>query len=177
MKPLSITHSCKNLSLAILILFFWHDPGYSMTPEEIFNWVADELEIQNAYDMPVVCLVDKEKLAEVFKLGNQNAFRLWKARYGSAQAEKILQNYIDEVIGIFDPKTHIVYIGNFLSDCRAQAVLAHEFVHYFQYVTHKFGNENQYDQEVLHLFRELQAHSLEYRFTEFFCETGDYPGQ
>ncbi len=108
---------------------------------------------------------------------NQNAYRLWKARYGAAQAKKILREYLNEVIGIFDPKTHIVYIGNFLPDCRGQAVLAHEFVHFFQYITHQFGNEDQYDQEILHLFRELQAHSLEDRFMELFCETGDHPAQ
>jgi hypothetical protein len=175
MKPLNITRSRIKLFTVILIVFFGYEQGYCLTSEEIFNWVAHELSIQNTYEMPVVLFVDKETLADAFRQGNKKAYRLWQAKYGSAQAEQIMLQYLNDVIGLFEPKSQTIFIGDFLSDCRAQAVTAHEFVHFFQNITHPFGDEKQYAEESMHLFRELQAHSIEYRFMELFCETGDIP--
>ena len=37
------------------------------TDKEIFNWVANELNIKNRYEMPAIQYVTKEKLGEAFK--------------------------------------------------------------------------------------------------------------
>jgi hypothetical protein len=102
-----------------------------MSPEEIFEWVAAELQIENNYEMPVVLFVDTETLAEKFIANDQETIRSWKARYGSAAAEEIIQCYCSGILGIFDCRTQTVFIGNFIEECRAQAVLAHELIHYF----------------------------------------------
>ena len=173
MKPFNITGKLGSVCLVLLILLLCHSTGHSMTPEEIFEWVASELQIEIDYEMPVVIFIDKETLADKFIQNNQKTIRVWINRYGQAQAEKILQTYCNDIRGIFDQRSQSVYIGNFLKGCRAQAVLAHEFVHYFQNITHEFENEAQSMQEIMYLFRELQACSIEDRFVELFCEIGN----
>jgi hypothetical protein len=175
MMPSGLNLLRGKLVAVVLVPLICCGPAYGMAPEAVFNWVCEELQIQPAVQMPVVLFVDRATLAQVFRQNNQKARRLWQARYGSAQAERILRQCLDEVIGLFEPKNQIVYVADFLPDCRKEAILAHELTHYLQYATRDRADRDLYEEQTQHLFRELQAHRVAYRYMEVFCQTGEHP--
>ena len=141
------------------------------TDKEIFNWVANELNIQNRYEMPAIQYVTKEKLGEAFKNNNKKSFKRWADQYGEEKASELINFYISEVIGLYIPKTNDLYVGDFIEPCIKESIVAHELTHFFQ--TKKDGPVNSVSPDAgnVHLYREMQASNLERKFIEEFCKT------
>lgn len=155
--------------LAGALILLWAGQGFCLTAEEIFEWTASQMEIDQQLEMPPVRYVEGVELKQVFIDNNKNAYLRWETEYGKKRAEEILQLYLDEIIGLYDVDSGVIYIGTFLSPCRRQAILAHEMTHYFQNKvrgTHPVGWE---DADTMHFVREMEAYKIEKRFTEAFC--------
>lgn len=153
-----------------LIVALTAEFGLCQTPQEIFQWTARQMKIEAQLEMPPVHYVDAPELKRVFIDNNQNAYLRWETEYGVKRAREILQQYLDEIIGLYDVDTGVIYIGAFLSPCRRQAILAHEMTHYFQNKVRGTHPVEWQDAETMHFFREMEAYKIEKRFTEAFCK-------
>lgn len=163
--------------LVALALFILAGPatGYCLSNEDIFAWVAYQMKIQEAYTMPAVSLVDKAGIQKVFIEGNRNGYLRWEKQYGKSKADEILKGYLEEIVGLFNDKTQIIYVGSFMSECRQRAVLAHEFVHYFQFVVHGPIPQGAFEEDMRRLAREMEAYKIEKEFEEAFCPQDKIP--
>jgi len=175
MKSTPFLHSALWIGPLLVFLIVQPATGACESPEAIFRWVIQELKIEQPFEMPAVRFVERKALAGILVQSNINAYRLWLSKDEPTQAEHMRKHYLDTIVGVFDPKTKIVYIGDFLPDCRRQAVMAHEFVHYFQHMTNGFNANKIYDQSALRSVMEFQAYRIENRFTKQFCESRDLP--
>lgn len=158
--------------LAGAVILLWAGQGLCLTAEEIFEWTALQMKIDQQLEMPPVRYVEGEELKQVFIDNNKNAYLRWESEYGEKRAQEILQQYLDDIIGLYDVDSGVIYIGSFLSPCKRQAILAHEMTHYFQNMVrgvHPVGWE---DADTMHFVRELEAYKIEKRFTEAYC-SGD----
>lgn len=99
---------------------------------EIFNWVKKEMKITENYSPPLINMVSQKELQEIFRENNQELFQSWKEEYGPIEAKKIIDNYLNEILGLFDPKTGNIYVGEFIDKCQRNAVTAHEIAHDLQ---------------------------------------------
>ena len=163
--------------LVAMALFILAGPatGYCLSNENIFAWVAAQMDIQVAYTMPTVAFVDKASIQKVFIEGNRNGYLRWEKEYGKSKAEEILKDYLEDIVGLFNDKTRIIYVGSFMSDCRQRAVLAHEFVHYFQFVSHGPIPQGAFEEDMRRLAREMEAYKIEKEFEEAFCPQDKIP--
>lgn len=152
-----------------IVLCFWLSPAKADDPIEIFMWVANEMQIDTAQAMPKILFVEKTELQAAFIEGNQKAFLRWEAEYGKVQAQRILDQYLEGVLGLFVPQTETIYVNTFLSPCRQQAILAHEITHFFQHLTHGVISPDQYGADMEHLVREMEAYKIEKKFMETHC--------
>ncbi|NNF98350.1 MAG: hypothetical protein HKM93_03155 [Desulfobacteraceae bacterium] len=141
----------------------------SMTAEKIFEWVIRTMEIEESTPLPTIRFVDKEELHAIFRQSNQNSFQRWAEKYGSEQAEKIINTYLTEVIGLFDPKNGVVYVGDFLGTCEKQVILAHELTHYLQDRFHGTITPDSWNADTIHLMREMEAYGIDEKFENEFC--------
>ena len=155
--------------LAGMLTLLWLGQGYCLTAEEIFQWTARQMEIDHQLEMPPIHYVDGSELKQVFLDNNQKAYLRWESEYGQERARKILQLYLDEIIGLFDINTGSIFIGSFLSPCRRQAILAHEMTHYFQNKVRGASPVGFEDADTMHFVREMEAYKIEKRFTQTFC--------
>lgn len=145
--------------------------GAGKTPDEIFNWVADVMEVKEVHPMPSITFLDKAELQSTFKKLNKKSKTKWEETYGEHKANQILQMYLKELVGLFEPKTKNVYIGSFLESCRQEAILAHELTHYFQIVLDRqYADYISVQEQGLHFQRELEAYAMEKRYRRFFCK-------
>lgn len=156
--------------LAMPFLLCWYDSGYCLTPQEIFLWVSQEMNIENADSLPSIRFVDKKELCAIFEKCNRNAYLRWESQYGELQARKIMKVYLKGVVGMFMPQTETVYVGSFLAPCRQEAILAHELTHYFQHLFEGPLDPDGGEADALHLIREMKAYRIEKRFTALFCD-------
>jgi hypothetical protein len=155
------------LALPLVLLSIY--PTRADTSEEIFHWVASQLNIEYAGDMPEIRFVDKKSLCTIFTRNNQKSYRRWKARYGVLQAQRILNIYLIGLVGLFDPETSIVYVADFLNPCRQQSVVAHEITHFFQYRTRPITDQSELAASSRRLHWEIEAHQIENRFVQLHC--------
>jgi hypothetical protein len=144
--------------------------SYGLSEDEIFAWVANRMEIQQDYIKPSVTLVDKPGIQKAFIEGNRKGYLRWESEYGRDRAQEILKGYLDEIVGLFIDKTQSIYVATFVSPCKQRAVLAHEFAHYFQYVTEGPILPGSFQEGIGHMTRELEAYRIEKDFAEAFCE-------
>jgi Zn-dependent peptidase ImmA (M78 family) len=145
------------------------DQAYPHTTEEIFQWVASQLEIAYEGSMPEIKLVDKSELGIVFEKNNQKSYLRWQAKYGAVEAQKILSIYLREIIGLFDPKTNTIYIADWLAPCRRQSVLAHEITHFLQYKTRQIEDQSEITVANQKHRWEIEAYQIETRFVKLRC--------
>lgn len=143
------------------------------TDKEIYNWVANELNIQNQYKMPAIQYVTKEKLGETFKKNNEKSFKRWADQYGEEKASELINFYINEVIGLYIPKTNDLYVGDFIEPCIKEAVVAHELTHFFQNKKDGPVDPDSADAANVHLYREMQGSHIERKFIAEFCKTAE----
>ena len=149
--------------------------GYCLSDEEIFAWVANQLDINETYSMPTVNLVDKQGIQKAFVEGNRNGYMRWENQYGKDKADEILKVYLDEIVGLFNEKSRSIFVATFMSPCRQQAVLAHEFVHFFQYVTEGPVVPGTFQEDIARMTREMKAYAIEKRFEEYVCQEDNLP--
>lgn len=166
-------NSKKSFRLSLLASFaailLWYGQGYCETNEEIYAWTVQQSKVTGTYEMPDIRFVDKEELKAAFKKGSENSYLRWEDEYGTDEAKKIMKEYLEGIVGLFDEKTRIIYVGNFMNQCRQQAVLAHELTHYLQNVTQGRIDPDSYGADNLYMMREWQAYTIEDRFTAAFC--------
>jgi hypothetical protein len=161
---------CSILAL-ILSISIPTGSALALSEEEIFRWVANRLEIKIAYEMPEVLLVSREELRRAFIKSNEKSLQRWVGMYGEETASQIMDQYLNEVIGLFDPKTQVIYVGSFLESCRQQSIVAHEFTHYFQVLEYGTPDLDTDDADALRFSQEMQAGKVENEFISTFCLT------
>jgi len=154
--------------LAAVFLCFPHTVS-ALPSGEIYAWVAQEMEVPTEQTLPEVRYVAKEGLVDAFRDNSHNSYLRWKAKYGAARAEEIMKTYMAGVVGVFNATTSVIYVGDFLESCRQQAILAHEFAHYFQLATQGQVDPNGPAAELEQFMREMDALSIERRFSRRYC--------
>ena len=159
------------LTLVVFQLVFWVQTGFCLSTEEILNWVAYKMKIEYNDPTPTVLFVDENEIRTIFRNNNNRSFQRWEAEYGKDTAEKILDNYLKDVVGLFVPDSQIICVGNFLDPSRRQAVLAHELTHYLQHWRYGKIRENDFFAGEKYLMREMEAYNNEECFKKEF-----YPG-
>ena len=148
-------------------------PALSVSHDEIFKWVFDELSITNNYSMPEILLVSKKELQIVFKDNTGQSYKRWSQMYGSEEAERILDFFLKEVIGLFNPDTKKIYVGSFLDGCKQEAIVAHELTHYFQFMQHGKIDPNMGGADIIQMKNEFQAEKIESKYIQTFCQPSD----
>lgn len=154
---------------AVAILLAGAGPAHCESEDLIARWVATRMIITKKYSMPVVRFVEKEELNRIFTAGSKHYMARWTADHGTSAAENLMGVYLDKAAGLFDPKNRVIYVGAFLPDCQRDAVLAHEIVHYFQYI---FGGPivgEGFAAEALLMEREIEASTIERQYEKQFC--------
>ena len=159
--------------LLALSLMIYSGPECDFSHEEIFAWVANELEITTNYPMPAILIVSQEELQRIFSKDNEQSLKRWAGRYGDEKANKIMDRYLKEILGLFDPKTNVIYVGNFLEPCKQQSIIAHELTHYFQAMEpRKIDPQSYYgDSNMIRFGNEMEASNIENTFKGTFCNT------
>ena len=136
----------------------------------IARWVATQMIITKKYAVPVVRLVEKNELNQIFMSGSKHYMARWTADHGASAAENIKEVYLDKAVGLFDPKSRVIYVGTFLPECQRDAVLAHEIAHYFQYIFRGSIEGDGFAAEALLMEREIEASTIERIFEKQYCE-------
>ena len=135
----------------------------------IGRWVARQKSHTEPFELPTIHFVDKTDLGIAFTEGNENAYYRWEKQYGQTEAQKILSEYLDNIVGLFNEKSYTIYIGTFMSECSQRAVLAHEMVHYFQHLKEGVIPAGTYQEGIMRLKREMEAYQIEKEYRQTFC--------
>lgn len=152
-----------------LILLCFPERGHCLSENEIYIWTARQLQADHKTAMPSIQYIDRETLGAKFKLLNKRSYQAWKRIYGNDQAEDLLSLYQRDIVGLFDPKTSMIYIGRFLRPCRRQSILAHEMAHFFQHRQRTLSKTTLKDGEALRIKNEYEARRIERLFYRTFC--------
>ena len=120
--------------------------------------------------MPIRHFVDKATLGLAFEVGNKQSYFRWQEEYGEAEADRMMEKYLNNIVGLFNERTEIVYVGNFMDTCSQEAIFAHEMVHYFQHVTEGVIEPGSYEEEMQRLRREMEAYNIEEKYRNAFCK-------
>ncbi len=175
MKRLKLQICVRVAASVATLALFWQEPGYALEPTQVLAWVARRMDITETGPLPAVFYVDKAELQAVFTRANRNSYLRWETRFGTPDAERILSVYLQEIVGMFDSDTKSIYVGRFLAPCRQEAILAHEFTHYLQVRRHGRVDPDTHDAEHIQLRWEMQAITMERRYSEHFCENKNTP--
>lgn len=168
MNYMKKTLLCLSLSL-LLTTVIYTAPALSMSHEEIFHWVAQELEIEKDYPMPQIIVVSKAELQRVFKKDTEQSYQRWVEEYGENKAKETMDLYLNEVLGLFNPKAKVIYVGSFMEQCKFNSIVAHEITHYFQVLEEGIIDTQSAGFEYIHLFREMQAGKIMDNYMKAFC--------
>jgi hypothetical protein len=144
-------------------------PAQGMPIEEIFHWVSQQLKVSTDFPFPQILIIDKKALEILWREKNRRSYQRWVAHYGESKARETMDQLLDELLGLFDPKTKIIYIGNFMGSCKTEAIIAHEITHYLQHMQDGPGDPESEDFDLLYLYREMQADQVEKKFSACFC--------
>ncbi len=89
-------------------------PAQGMRVEEIFHWVSQQLKVSTDYPFPQVLVIGREDLEIVWRRKNTQSYQSWVEDYGENKARETMDQLLDELLGLFVPKTKIIYVGNFM---------------------------------------------------------------
>ena len=170
-----LTKPLRIITLTALSLTLWSSNAYSISPEQIYIWVARQMNIEYVSTMPGVNYVGKERLQQVFQQFSHKSYAQMENSHGKAYADEIMGMYLDKVVGLFHPETKAIFVGEFLDPCRRLAVLAHEFTHYFQDRRDGRIPSDDYRASDRRVFREMEAYHIERKFEEIFCSQHAQP--
>jgi hypothetical protein len=137
--------------------------------EDIFNWVAEKVEVKKDYPMPQIKIVSRTELQRVFSKFSEKSIKKWAETLGEEEADRMMARYLKEVIGLFVPDTKIVYVGSFLESCKQRSIIAHEITHYFQCMTRGKIDPHSFNADLIYLGNELEASKIEKLYLETFC--------
>lgn len=165
----------SQLTYIFILMFF---AGSMVTPvfgnerseETIALWVADRIGMTQSFDMPSRHYVDKATLGSVFREGNQKAYSSWLQQYGEDEAQKILEGYLEKIVGLFSDTTLTIYVADFIGSCRQEAIFAHEMTHYFQYLMEGIIEPGSFAEDDQRFVREMQAYHIQSAYITAFCE-------
>ncbi len=145
--------------------------GNDLGGEAVLSWTAKQMNIVDHYELrlPAIHVVSKETLRHIFIAGSLDAFQRWQSTYGKDRARQFLKKYLNDIVGMFDPQAQEIYVGQFLSPCRQQAVLAHELAHFFQHQNVMAAAIEAYDPDAVNMIRELEAYQIQRRFMAQNC--------
>lgn len=145
--------------------------GNDLNTDAVFSWTARQMNIVDHYELrpPAVRAVSKETLRKRFIAGSADSLKRWQSIYGKERAHQIMEKYLVDIVGMFDPKAQVIYVGQFLSPCRQQAVLAHELVHFFQHLNILAAAIEAYDPDAVKMIREMEAYQIQRRFMSQNC--------
>ncbi len=145
--------------------------GHDLNSDAVFSWTANQMKIVDYYELqpPAIRAVNKETLRKTFIAGSVESLRRWQSLYGLDRAHQIMEKYLKDIVGMFDPHTQTIYVGQFLSPCRQQAVLAHEMVHFFQHRNIMAAAIEAYDPDAVKMIREMEAYQIQRRFMAQSC--------
>ncbi|MBR9980687.1 MAG: hypothetical protein KFF50_06645 [Desulfatitalea sp.] len=156
--------------VALSLLLVGAGPGFGMDRESVFEWTLGQMGIRAFVPPPPIFFVDQQTLASVFVQGNRRAYLRWENQFGEDKARMILKDYLDDILGLFDYRTGIVYVGSFLDPCRQRAILAHELTHYLQHTLRgpiiDLGDGGA---AITHWAREREAQEVEKAYLKAFC--------
>jgi hypothetical protein len=164
---------CLFLTLTIVVNI---EQALSMSDQEIFNWVARQLNINKEYPMPKILVVSKEELQDAFKKQTEQSYQRWIKEYGENTAKETMNMYLTEVIGLFNPKSKVIYVGSFMEPCRFKSIVAHEITHYLQVMENGQVELGSALFDNVHFFRELQANGITNDYVKAFCGPWGSPG-
>ena len=159
---------CLILSMALRLIFY-PSQAQGISHEDIFVWVANKLEIEKDYQIPKITIVPREELQRVFLKYNEKSLKRWAGVYGEERANEIMDQYLKEVVGLFNPKNSIIHVGGFLKSCKQESIVAHELAHYFQTEENGTVELQSYGAEEIRLRNEMEAGMIENEFNEKFC--------
>jgi len=148
-------------------------PKQDMKCIEIFQWVAQQLKVDTNYPFPQILIIAKRDLEKVWHKKNQRSYQSWVEHYGENKARETMDQLLDELLGLFDPKTKIIYVGNFMDPCKTDAILAHEITHYLQLMQDGPGDTESEDFDLLYIYREMQADQIEKKFWASYCRASE----
>ncbi len=160
---------CISVLLTLFLILSVFSQGYCSDTENIVRWVASQLRVGNNYAMPQIHFIGKTELGRLFAAGSDGLMTRWAAEQSSADAEQLMNLYMNSVVGLYEPKTRIIYVGNFLSPCRQKAIVAHEVTHYFQNVMRGPIRGEGMAAEMLLMQREMEASIIETKYEEAHC--------
>jgi hypothetical protein len=164
----------RNYALLLCMAVLATIGGYTasaqgMPDKDIFHWVSRQLNVNTDYPFPLVLVIDKEELAIVWRKKNTQSYQSWVENFGESKARETMDQLLNELLGLFDPKTKIIYVGNFMESCKTDAILAHEITHYLQHMQDGPGDPESEDFDLLYIYRELQADQIEKEFFACYC--------
>lgn len=160
---------CLLPMLILLLVSLNSDRAHTEDTEEIFHWTARQMKIDDPGRMPIVRFVSRRRLRTVFEKNNRRSYLHWRARYGELQAQKVLTQYLRNIIGLYDPGTGTVYVAHDLDSCKKRSILAHEMTHFFQYRKCAAIKQPEATAYAQRLQREGQAHHNEYLYLQTHC--------
>ena len=139
----SIKTRIATIALLGLIVFF---SGCLTSPEkrnkELFKWTCNKLELSNCddYKMPKVVILPRMDLIRLYQdtCISENCLVDWKD--------------LKYLVGLYIPKTGIVYAIQELWPINQKSVIVHEMVHHFQVIEAIY---------VPHVYRELHAYAIQ----------------
>lgn len=160
-----------------LALFFFAGTevafAQGMSYETIFKWVYAELKVGKDYQMPDIHRVSRETLQGLFRQHNEKSYKQWVNEFGEDKAKETLNLYLREVIGLFNPKSKVIYVGGFMEPCKFDSIVAHEITHYFQIMEEGTVDSGWEGFGEVKFFREMQAEALGEKYVKTFCEGPD----
>jgi hypothetical protein len=119
--------------------------------------------------MPEIAIVPRNELQKAFLEGNEKSLKRWAGTYGEEKGNEIMDQYLKEVIGLFNPKTHTIHVGGFLEPCKQESIVAHELAHYFQTAENGTVDLQSRGGGEIRLRNEMEAGMIENEFKETFC--------
>ena len=106
----------------------------------------------------------------LFKENTGQSYQRWSHMYGNEEADRILDFFLKEVIGLFNPDTQKIYVGSFLDGCKQESIVAHELTHYFQFMQQGKIDPNMYGADQIQVLREITAGRIESKYIQTFCQ-------
>lgn len=172
LRAMNPKHHFISIFSLILLACFMANPalGDDQSDKAIALWVADQTNLSQPFDMPIRHYVNKATLGLAFEVGNKKSYFRWLEEYGEDKAVEILEEYLDNIVGLFNETTEIIYVANFIEPCSQQAIFAHEMTHYFQHLTDGIIPAESYGADMKHLKREMEAYGIEEKYRKAFCQ-------
>jgi Zn-dependent peptidase ImmA (M78 family) len=126
------------------------------------------MNIDNDYPIPSVEIVSKERLNEIFATAFDESYKKIEEQMGQVEAKKIMEFYLEEVIGLFIPETKAIYVNNIDDNGIRESIIAHEIAHYLQDIVDGFIDSGEYMADQKRLYREMQAGDIENKYLKTF---------